>query len=203
MNTPGAGGSRLLVPILVLMFGVLVLCGSAGAVVVRAGSTRFGPSQPATLADVCSLVPGDLLGRLVPGATPEDKKVLASRLRATKTCRAGTSYRRPVTASLRVEVSRYGRYLDYPPPEHAKRDFIARKNVHSKVSTNSVFDVAGLGQSAFLEVDPYPSGATVQASVYVLRGDVLISVEYSASPSSGDLVTAAAVAVSRRVMEKL
>ena len=207
MTAPTSSRPNLLVPILVVVLGALVLCGSAGSALwvgLSNSGTRKVQVDSNSVPAVCGLVPADLISRLVPGATAEDKPdVYPTRLQATKGCDAETGYTGDRIAQLRIKVDRYGTFLDYPPREHAKRDFISDKNLAPKLSTGQPRDVAGLGDSAFVAMDPKPVGNYNRAQVNVLRADVIVEVTYSANPSSPDLVAAAAVTVARAVLEKL
>jgi hypothetical protein len=207
VTAPSSGRPNLLAPILVVVLGALVCCGSAGAAVWR-GLSNSGTGKVAvdssSVPAVCGLVPADLMSRLVPGAAPEDKDdSYPTRLQITKQCRAGTGYTGDTVAELRIEVSRFGTFLDYPPREHAKRDFITDKEIAAKLTMGPPKDVGGLGDSAFITVDPDPIGEYQRGELHVLRGDVLVVVNFEAKPSTADLVAAATVAVARAVLEKL
>jgi hypothetical protein len=207
VTAPASGRPNLLVPILAVVLGALVLCGSAGAAVWRGVSNSVGDDvdvNSGSLPTVCGLVPADLMSRLAPGATPDDNDDrYTSGLQVTKDCQANTGYTGDTTAQLRVQVSRYGTYLDYPPLEHAKHEFINDKDIAPRLSMGPPKDVAGLGDSAFITVDPSPVGDSHRAELHVLRGDMMIVVTYGADPSSADLVASATVTVARAVLENL
>jgi hypothetical protein len=190
VTAPASARPNLLVPILVVVLGALVCCGSAGAAAWR-GVSNSGSGKVAvdsgSLPAVCGLVPSDLMSRLAPGAPAEDKDdTYPTRLQVTKRCEARTGYTGETFAALRIEVSRYGTFLDYPPHEHAKRDFITDKRIASQLSMGPPRDVEGLGESAFITVDPKPIGDYQRAEVNVLRRDVLVVVNYEAKPSAVD-----------------
>jgi hypothetical protein len=207
VTAPAPGRSRLAVPIVAVVLGALVLCGSTGTAIWRGVSNSVGDKvrvDAGSLPAVCGLVPADLMSRLVPGATPDDDEhSYSSGLQAAKECSARTSVGDENTAQLRIEVTRYGTFLDYPPTEHAKHDFINAKKIAPSLSMGPPRDVAGLGDSAFIAVDPKPIGNFQRAELEVLRGNVIVEVSYWADPSTGDLVAAAAVALARAVLEKL
>ena len=73
----------------------------------------------------------------------------------------------------------------------------------AKLTMGPPRDVGGLGDSAFVTVDPDPIGEYQRGELHVLRNDVLVVVNFEAKPSTADLVAAATVAVARVVLEKL
>jgi hypothetical protein len=208
VTAPGSGGSRLLAPILAVVLGALVLCGSAGTAFWRGVSNSVGGGDvdvdPNSVPAVCGLVPADLMSRVAPGATPDDNDDrYPTGLQVTRDCQASTGRSGDTSAELRIQVTRYGTFLDYPPREHAKKDFIDDKEIAPKLSMGPPKDVAGLGDSAFITVDPEPVGDFQRAQVHVLRADVIVTVTYTANPSTADLVASATVTVARSVLENL
>jgi hypothetical protein len=208
VTAPVSGRPRLAVPIVAVVLGALVLCGSAGTAMWRGLSNSFGGDKvrvdSGSLPAVCGLVPAELLARLAPGATASDvDHNFSSGLQVSKECQARTGFTGDTTAQLRVEVTRYGSFLDYPPAEHAKHDFINAKKIAPQLSMGPPRDVAGVGDSAFVTVDPEPIGDFQRAEIQVLRGTEIVEVSYWADPSTPDLVASAALTVARAVLEKL
>lgn len=207
MNAPGSGRPNLLAPILAVVLGALVLCGSAGAALWQGVSNSVGDDVDVgsgSLPAVCGLVPADLLARLAPGAAAVDNDHnYSSGLQVTKSCQANTGYSGDTSARLRIQVSRFGTFLDYPPREHARYEFINNKDIAPRLSVGQPKDVAGLGESAFVTIEPTPIGDLQRAELHVLRGDMVIVVSYGADPSTADLVASATVTVARAVLERL
>jgi hypothetical protein len=175
--------------------------------------TAVGESGPARAvpADVCSLIPDELLARVVPAGEIDDQSGGGRPSRAVCSVHAGSARTDSTgTASLDITVERYqGRR--WTSREDEARDWFAwtKRLLLDKddaTFTTRVSDLADLGDSAYLEVeDRSGSGdeGRENLTVHVLNGDTILTVSYSASPTDETLVASAAVTVARALLEGL
>jgi hypothetical protein len=175
--------------------------------------TAVGESGPARAvpADVCSLIPDELLARVVPAGEKNDQSGGGQPSRAACSVHTGSARADSAgTASLDITVERY-RGRRWTSREDEARDWFAwtKRLLLDKddaTFTTRVSDLADLGDSAYLEVDDRSgSGDEGQEdlTVHVLSGDTILTVSYSASPTDETLVASAAVTVARALLEGL
>jgi len=127
-------------------------------------------------------------------------------------CSAGTDANQALTTargSLSVELDRYGWLANQNSRQHAQDEFGSSKRYEltDKISSPRVFDVARLGDSAFVSVDaPHESDRTdhrTTLTLEVLAGDRTLRLFYIASPTTEELAVSAAVTVARALLGAL
>jgi hypothetical protein len=167
-------------------------------------------SEPrAAPADPCALVPADLVALLVPAPGKPEPEVRNNQPFTNRAeCAVRTDHDAATTnasASLRIEVERNGSRGTESSSSHSQTDFAngKRYEMQDSIVQHRVNDLRGIGDSAYLTVDvPRSSGSgSAAAQVTVLRGDIIATVMYSASPSSDEQVAAAAVRVARELVK--
>jgi hypothetical protein len=198
--------------VVALLFAV-----TATAVDIIPRNTRNAAAVP---ADLCALLPTDLLNLLVPSARERNKQVDTTHgYFSSSSCAeaSGTlTYpddRTVEIGSLNLLLSRDGGSGSDSPARRARSDFIAEKqhNLDHPIviadQPSYVRDLAGLGDSAYLVinvvVDSDSSHAIGDASLWVLFGDATLSVEYIAHPSTQAKVESGAVEVARALIGRL
>jgi hypothetical protein len=164
-------------------------------------------------ADVCALVPPDLLDRLVPAARTSDVDAKnAEPYTNVARCSAQTDGERATTTargSLSVELRRHGTLAGLDPRGHAQDDFASDKRFEltDAIVRKRVSDLGGLGDSAFVSVarpddsDARDHRTTVQLEV--LARDRILRLHYAASPTTDDRAVSALLAVARALLGAL
>jgi hypothetical protein len=169
-----------------------------GYLVFAGVSWAAAPSAP---GDVCAAIPRDLVERFVPGTRPDP-------------VRAGSPWDQRCTvvaADYPPKTAAYGRWSElwvsyrrcHEPPLHpraqtdcARRQFAAAKRPGSG---GTLREVPGLGEAAFVTVpaDPHLGSGPY---LLVLRGADLVAVNFSAQPSTADLMVAAEVELAKAIL---
>jgi hypothetical protein len=202
----GAGRWRIGLAVVAVLAPVVLLAVVLGPLLLKEKPRAVRP-------DVCALVPADLLARVVPAgkvagvaADNAGASINAARCRVETDDTKATSSAR---ATLSIEVRRHGSLGRWDPGDHARDEFAGGKG-YELADTNAprkVHDLSRLGDSAFVAV--YRGGdsdAREHRSVVhlqVLARDMLLRIDYDASPTREDLATAAAVAVARALLGSL
>jgi hypothetical protein len=161
-------------------------------------------------ADVCALVPPDLMDRVVPAAkvTHVDARN-SERYTNVARCSVQTDGDRATTTargSLSVELRRYGTLAGQGPQEHAQEDFAFDKKfaLADTIVPGRVSNVGGLGESAFVSVARRDGSGVAEhqstVQVEVLARDRTLRLHYVASPTTDDRAVSAAVAVARALL---
>jgi hypothetical protein len=170
-----------------------------------------GDSPPRSVpADVCALIPADLLSRVVPaGKVSEVDARNAEPYRNVARCTVRTDSDSATTTaygSLNVELQRHGSLGRQGPGDRARDDFASSKKfaLTDTISPQRVFDVNRLGDSAFVAIGK-PNDFAVQehqsaVEVQVLADERTLLIYYVASPTTDDLAVSAAVAVARALL---
>jgi hypothetical protein len=204
---PARRRSRLLwlVPLAILL-PATIMCAT-----VLPMAFKHGPGD--VPANVCALIPTDLLNRVVPAGKVEDPtssntEPYTNRARCTAQTDADSA---PTTAraTLSVELERHGSLAGQDPDEHAQDDFVSSKKfaLARSISPADVFDVDRLGDSAFIavrrrdDVDRREHRSTLD--LWVLAHDRVLRLHYVASPTTDDRAASAVVAVARALLGAL
>ncbi|MET7421119.1 hypothetical protein [Dactylosporangium sp. NPDC005555] len=182
-----------------LALALVPLLGVVAATFARSG-VRAAPG------DLCGLVPAGLLGRLVP--TPGAPQREPSRVDLAR-CMVSTDRPQPSAGygALVLEVERHGGATLQSPADRAQDWYAGLKRTRLEgrgVKPQRVVDVPGLGDDAYVTTDEPsadrdgdPRGFAIAT---VLAGDTVLTVSYTAEPSTDALATAAAVSVARAVL---
>ena len=176
-------------------------------VVTRPIVVRSTP--PIAPDNACALLPADLLALVVPSAAAPVLTVNNGRpYTNTSRCLIRTETSGPERAAsgyLILEVDRNGSQGGDSAESHAQTSFALGKKFaqEGSIIQRRVNDLAGLGDSAYLAVVIHPDGSREDAGadVAVLSGDMIVTVQYSASPSDDRLVAAAAVRLARELVK--
>jgi hypothetical protein len=163
-------------------------------------------------ADLCSLVPADLLARVVPSALQQERRVTTNSPEAISDCITTSHPNLPEppedfrTGLLDLRLGRFAGSGRDTSARHAEELFVTEKQ-SSMDRPAVVGDLAGLGDSAYLVVDVVTTsdGSHLQsaATVTVLFDDMVLDVNYSAQPSTQADVNSAAVEVARALVGRL
>jgi hypothetical protein len=191
---------------LAILLPSMVLCGS-----VFSTSIKHPPGG--VPADVCALIPTDLLNRVVPAAKVGDvdsknSETYTNRARCSAQTDPDTA-RTTARGSLSVELDRHGTLAGKDPREHAQDEFGSSKRfaLSDTIVPHRVFDLERLGDAAFVAVDRQRDTDRQEhqsvVEVEVLAADRTLRLHYVASPTTDDLAVSAAVAVARALLGRL
>jgi hypothetical protein len=188
--------------ILMVLLPVASLCGFLAPMVLQSGP-RAVPS------DVCSLIPDDLLSKLVPTAKQTDVSASNDQQFTNRaSCTEQTDADKATTtadASLLIQLQRDGSVANRGPSAAARDDFVGAKSyaVSDTIQKKKVYDIK-LGDAAFLTVDQRDQYDNDQSqstvNVQVLKGDIILSVNYIASPTTDERTAAAAITVADAIL---
>jgi hypothetical protein len=164
-------------------------------------------------ADMCALIPADLLAQVVPAGKVSgvESKNSESYTNVAR-CEVQTEPDKATTtanASLAVELRRNGSLAGRNPRQHAQDDFASGKKLAmtDTITPTRVFEVSRLGDSAYVSVRKPSSLAATQhqsmVEVQALAGDKVLRITYFASPTTDDLAASAAVAVVRALLSRV
>jgi hypothetical protein len=200
-------GKRLRTAIRILRLAMLLPLLLMGLVVWRLNDQHPPKAVP---ADVCALVPADLLARVVPAAKPGKPSTDGPSLTAaTARCSTRTDPDNATStadADLSIQVDHEGSLGGKDPGAHARDEFAGdkRREITKPLDPGRVFDLPGLGDDAYVFVQRPRNYAVTEhrssVEVHVLAGATVLRVDYDAAPSTDDLATAAAVALAQALL---
>jgi hypothetical protein len=174
-------------------------------------NSREQPQQ--VPANLCALIPTDLLARVVPAGKIEDVKAdNTGTYNNTAECSAVTNTDEATTtarSSLWIRLTRHAGDSTRSPEKTAQNSFAITKAYRMNDSTSSerVFDISKLGDSAYLSIrdvsDFERRAQESRVEVSVWRKDIELTVHYFAAPTDEALSSSAAVAVARALTDAL
>ncbi|WP_344320541.1 hypothetical protein [Streptomyces macrosporus] len=175
----------------------------AGAFLTTDGTADAAPRDP------CSLVASEELRRIVPLARVTHRATPRHEVRNEAECEATSGdgwVEKGRYGRLSVDLERHGTTRFGSGWEEA-RDSFDRSREYAAGDGSAPRKVPGLGEEAFAEARFETSGARAEnraeADVTVLLGRDVLTVRYTAEPSSPERARRVAVAVARTLLEKL